>query len=444
MAHVMHFAIRIHKTFLSTILSFTFILRAATALGQLSLIWLVAHFSNADTVGLMVLNLAVVTVTCVLVTLGHNIATMRQFALSPYSKLSYQLLIRSTILVILTGSLTYISLYLYGAPALHILGLDENDQYVTQIYLVAVFPGSIISLLTGYFKGIGRTNAAILCDIGLISFVAVVLLLIWIIIYDKYAISDRVIAYTIAGSYGLVLLIATANFIHSLSSAKGDACLRNAQKPNWNLHMRTASKFHIVNLAEIANSTIPLLIIGALVSEASLAEFRVAERLATLLSFGLVVANVTLPPAIGKALANENRGHLQRVLTKGSEQACAVAFVLAIPLALFPSVVLAQMGMEGQAAKSALYLLLFSQIFNVATGSTILTIKLSEHTRFIALLSSITAALYLLFLPIAVYAFGIVGAALAASTTLILYNLAGAIYLKLKFDVLALPFVRHV
>jgi O-antigen/teichoic acid export membrane protein len=126
----------------------------------------VARLADPSSVGVMVFNLAIIVVISVLATLGHNIATMRQFALSPYDQHSYKLLRRSSVIVFITALLIYVCLNWFGRPLFEFLTLDATSQKVTKIYILAIIPASLLLLLAGYFKGVGRPGAAILSDIG--------------------------------------------------------------------------------------------------------------------------------------------------------------------------------------------------------------------------------------------------------------------------------------
>ncbi|KPF89381.1 hypothetical protein IP81_16755 [Novosphingobium sp. AAP83] len=420
-----------------------FVFRGITAFGQLCLIWFVGRFVGASALGLMVLNLACITLLSVLVNLGHNIATMRQFALDPHSQKSYRLLFRSAITVALISFVASTFLAISSNEFFDLVALDFAERKVSQLYIYCIFPASMTLLLSGFLKGVGQASAAILSDIGVVSFSSVVLLLIYSSISGGREVTDSMAAYAIIGSYWLVFFASLANFFRGLPRLGNNKHSMGIAEGEWGLHCRTAARLLVVNLAEIANATIPLIIIGSLVSNESLAGFRVAERVATLISFGLVVANITLPAAIGSAISTGNRQGIQDALKSGSKKACLVGIVIAIPLLLFPTYILSNLGVELINSIYILYILMFAQIVNMVTGPTLLTLKISEHTKFVAIWSGITSILYIAFLPISINYFGILGAAILSCMNIVTYNVVSVLYLNMAFGVLAIPFTRR-
>ncbi|MEQ8358804.1 MAG: flippase [Cytophagales bacterium] len=186
------------------------------------------------------------------------------------------------------------------------------------------------------------------------------------------------------------------------------------------------------------------IVIGQFYSETDVGSYAIAFKIALLGSFILISINSALGPRITELSSLKKEDLLFKELRKTTRMGFwATAPVLIITL-LIPEQILGVFGEEFQTAAIPLIILMIGQIFNTLNGPTGIVLQLTGHQKVfknIVLVSSIiTIALNYLLIPF----YGLVGAAIANSFSLILWNVWCTIRIKQLFgkSFFYLPFFK--
>ncbi len=180
-------------------------------------------------------------------------------------------------------------------------------------------------------------------------------------------------------------------------------------------------------------SVILLALIGG-TTEAGL--FRVAQRGAELIPFGLLAVNTAIAPVISELFARNEKKRLQQMITKSTLAITAFAVPVAILLItggkwLIPVV----FGAEYAQAYLILVILCLGQLFNAFMGSVGLILNMCGHENTVAWGVTVAAAASLVMNLALIPMWGATGAAIATCGSLIVWNILLGIRLYQKTGV---------
>ena len=165
------------------------------------------------------------------------------------------------------------------------------------------------------------------------------------------------------------------------------------------------------------------LIIGVYEDESEIGVYNVAIKLAMISGIVLGALNSIVAPKISEAFNNGKKDEFVLIVKQSTKIIFYSSFPILIFLIAFPEFLLSLFGSEFLIGKSALYVLIIGQIVNAFSGSVGVIMqmtgkeKLFQNILILALLTNVV--LNFLLVPI----YGIIGAAIASSVSLVLWNL---------------------
>jgi len=165
--------------------------------------------------------------------------------------------------------------------------------------------------------------------------------------------------------------------------------------------------------------------------------FRVAQRGAMLIPFGLQAVNMAIAPTISDLYTKGQMQQLQHVVTKSARAILAYALPVALILMLggfwlIPFV----FGQDFAPASWPLVILCAGQLFNAAMGSVGIVLTMSQNERLTAKGVSIAAVANIMLNSFLVPMWGVVGAALATSISLVIWNVLLVIWLFQRLGII--------
>jgi O-antigen/teichoic acid export membrane protein len=205
-----------------------------------------------------------------------------------------------------------------------------------------------------------------------------------------------------------------------------------------------AVKLVLVNSMYLLNVNADILLLGAIVGSEAAGIYKVATRGADLVMYSAFVINVPLAPIIAKLHAAGDRERLRRAIRLSTRVAALIALPVATGLVFFGDRFLALFGEGFQRGRSALAILSISQLVNAATGPVGSIMVMTGHETRTAIAVTIGAftniALNLILIP----RYGILGAAVATTTSMMLWNgmLVLQVWSKLRIDPTIVGLVR--
>lgn len=203
----------------------------------------------------------------------------------------------------------------------------------------------------------------------------------------------------------------------------------------------TANAMILGAVAGVVLDRTGVVLLGLTGNVAAAGQFGASVRLSALLVFFLVAVNSILGPMI--ATANERRSteELQGLVTFASRIIFVATLAAAMILAVAGEWLLALFGSEFVTAYPVLMVLLAGQVVNAFAGPVILLLNMTGHQRDTARILMLSAGLNVLLTALSIPKLGAVGAAMAASISMAVWNIALSFVVRKRLGVVtfALP-----
>lgn len=203
----------------------------------------------------------------------------------------------------------------------------------------------------------------------------------------------------------------------------------------------SALPLSLMGALAVINNQASTLLLGGFASASDVAHFRIALQGASLVAVTLAAANLYLAPKIAALYSARDFDALQRLLAASAKLTFAVALVSAIGFCVLGRWLLeAIFGATYATAYPMLVILSIGQLINVGCGSVGTALNMMGHERdtlcCMALGAVANIALNVVLIPF----WGGIGAAVASSTSLMIWNLAMVVALRHRTGLLCLPF----
>ncbi len=174
---------------------------------------------------------------------------------------------------------------------------------------------------------------------------------------------------------------------------------------------------------QVLNQNIDIVMLGWLRSAEEAGIYKIAVSAAAIVSLGLGAVNQALAPHFARLHQLDDYGRLQRLVTLSARGILALSLPPMLLMVLAGEEVLTLFfGHDYASGKTALAIIAFGQLVNAAMGSVGLLLNMTGHERqtFRAVLAAAFAnvGLNLALIP----AWGAIGAAIAATTSLVVWN----------------------
>lgn len=197
----------------------------------------------------------------------------------------------------------------------------------------------------------------------------------------------------------------------------------------------------IAIIQELLNQ-LEVIMLGSLAGPSEAGLFAAASRLASLMAFALAAFGIVSGPLIASAHHRHDLGELHRITKLTTRLAMLFAVAVAVALAAAGKLLLALFGSEFEAAYPALLILVAGGLVNAFTGIVVYLATLTGRERAALIIFGaalcVSFALNLVLIP----RLGVVGAAIASSSGLAVWNLAMLAYVRraIGIDASALGF----
>ena len=163
--------------------------------------------------------------------------------------------------------------------------------------------------------------------------------------------------------------------------------------------------------------------------------YTVAVKVATLLNFCLQAVNSILAPKIANKFAAGEKDSYQKLITLATSINFISSIFIALLIFIFNQSILGFFGEEFKSAKYLLFLLCVGQIINSFCGSVAVVLQMTGNQIVYQyfMLTALVVNLILVFGLTPIY--GAFGAAIASISSMILWNIGGALYLKKRLKI---------
>lgn len=179
----------------------------------------------------------------------------------------------------------------------------------------------------------------------------------------------------------------------------------------------------LIALVTMFSGQTHLVTLGVFSSKADVGIFRVALSISALAVLGLAAINAALAPYAARLYHQQDIRKLQELVTLASRAMLAMAALSTLVFVFFGEWLIVQLyGAEFRAAYVPLVILCAGQLVNAGAGSVGLLLNMTGHeTRALRVLT-LTVGLDLICTGTLVYFFGVLGAAIGTTITLIVMN----------------------
>ena len=189
--------------------------------------------------------------------------------------------------------------------------------------------------------------------------------------------------------------------------------------------------------------SVDILLLGKYETFEKVAFYGVAVKLSTAASLVLASVTIILAPKISELYEKGAFSELRKLLVTGTKIIALLSFPAIIILMLFPSFFLTLFGEEYNAAKTALLILLTAQLMVSFLGPAAIYLNMTGRHQLLnkIILFGLVLNVFLNFLFIPNY--GMTGAAMATSISMILWNFITVLYVYKKDNIVMPNFMKR-
>lgn len=168
-----------------------------------------------------------------------------------------------------------------------------------------------------------------------------------------------------------------------------------------------------------------VLLVGAMRSTAEAGVYAAASRFITSGALAMQAMRLAMQPQIGRALARNEHGRAEDLYRVSTQWIVASSWPIYLVLATLGPVVLRLFGHSFTGGANALAVLSLAMLVNLATGNVNTVLLMAGRSRWNAVNTAVALVINIVLNLILIPHFGIVGAAIAWSASIIVDNLAG-------------------
>jgi O-antigen/teichoic acid export membrane protein len=188
----------------------------------------------------------------------------------------------------------------------------------------------------------------------------------------------------------------------------------------WARSLPTLGLFSILT---ILTSQIPIILLGVLGTQAATGRYNAASQSVRLVEIALSSVGAVVAPRLATLYAADDRAGIERLLTKSTYAAVALALPPALFLTLLGSWLLGLFGHGFSQGGTTLDILVVGQMFNAATGSLGIALLMTRHERPATWAVAGGTVLNVILCAILIPIWGGNGAAFAATVDVIVTNI---------------------
>ena len=238
------------------------------------------------------------------------------------------------------------------------------------------------------------------------------------------------------GATGLAVAAAVAigfGLFHGIVPREVLAAAPEHRTRDWT---KTALQLSLVASGSVVMAQIDVLLSGYYLGTAPAGTYSVASRISRFVPFGLTAVNLAISPMVARLWSEGRHTELQRIVTLAAAGIILTTLPVSLACALFADPLLGLFGGEFTEARGALVVLVVGRTFGAFSGPTSLLLSMTGHQLLVVKVLGVSAvidiALHVVLLP----RFGILGAAAATTTTLVVWNLVLAYFVlrRMRLD----------
>ena len=187
--------------------------------------------------------------------------------------------------------------------------------------------------------------------------------------------------------------------------------------------LRTSYPMALSAISYFLMQSTDVLFISAYDTFESVAYYSIAVKLATVTALALISVNIVIAPKIASIYNDKNFSELKLILKKATRINVLISLPIIILLICFSEYILSMFGINYILAKNALWILLIAQFFNSITGPSALYLNMTGRQKKLNVILLISLIINVVLNIFLVPTFGMLGAAIATTTSFVLSKL---------------------
>jgi len=249
------------------------------------------------------------------------------------------------------------------------------------------------------------------------------------------ALAGRLTGLTALGMFGLAALVTVIVQLWGLRRALPPAVLVRQPRYETNRWLQMSFPILLGAVFGISMNQADILITGSLLGPREAGIYAAASRTAALVSLMLLVVNTSAAPMFASLHARGDRAALQRLVSLAAHWLTWPALTFMVILIIWGEPILQLFGPEFVEGRWVLALLALGQLVNASAGSVGYLMSMTGHERLYAQVLGWSALLNIILSLVLTPLFGMIGAACATMTTLIMWNVWMAALVRRKLGI---------
>ncbi|WIV67057.1 flippase [Natrialbaceae archaeon AArc-T1-2] len=210
----------------------------------------------------------------------------------------------------------------------------------------------------------------------------------------------------------------------------------------WRTNLRPSVEFDRQEVADFYNYSAPLslskassflfkrvdvFMVGIFLTSASVGIYNIAVLIAGIIAMPLIGINQLFPPVASRLYAEDDRGQLESVYETVTRWSITASLIVALPLVVYRTEVLALFGPEFVAGTAVVTLFVAGQLFNAAAGPANDLLTMTDHQYVVMTNHLVLGVGNVVLNYYFILEFGLVGAAIATAGVLASLNVVRAL-----------------
>jgi len=295
-------------------------------------------------------------------------------------------------------------------------GLDAETQTALWAAALLLPPFAFVRIRQSSLRGLGHViKAQVPLKLILpVLFLSLIGLGYWVgSLSAPVAVGMRALA---AGVALLVVSILLRKYLSDRTSGNS----YEYHSPEW---LQSALPMLLIAGANVVNQRVSVIMLGSMVGAEAAGIFDVARRGVGLVAFALAAVNMPLAPTIAQLYSEGELERMQQVVTKSARVALLGSLPIGVGLIFLREPFLLLYGEEFTKGKTVLTILCVGQLANGGLGSVVQIMNMTGYEGHVALVLIISAVVNLVLNYTLIPVWGLEGAAVATSGSMILWNL---------------------
>lgn len=395
--------------------------------------WLLARLLGPSGVGIYYLAFTTITIAAVLSRLGLNETCVRYaspaFAAGDWATVAG--VRRTASVLVLAASAVLTIILLSAAPTISLYVFHQPELTNTlRIIALALVPFALLNINAAMLQSAKHVPASTVVQAAAIPGTFLVLLALTGIFSVTPVIA--------AGCYTLATILVFAGSHAFWKRSVLFPTLTVKQFDSRKL-LRTGLRIMGVNSISLIMAWTDTVCLGIWRPSAEVGLYGIAIRIALLTSLVVSAANSAIGPKFAELSAQENTPGLRMLMQRTSLGMAFIAIPVSAVLLLFPKFILGLFGHDFSAAYVVLMILAVGQFVSVVTGTLGHLMMMSGHERSLRNIIAVSAVLNVILNVILVPSFGMVGAAIATTISLISMSLMCVGSVRKRMGIWSIP-----